>query len=439
MKTNRYTFVLLLLLCSFTLHAQTYLDQLSIENISIERQADVVSVAFDVNLDELRINRNHLLQITPIISSADGQQSVALSPVYVIGRTRYRVLNRPFTWTGKTELSDNALAIVVRRNRTNQLIRYTDILPFENWKRDARLWLRTEIIGCADCFIGMEEMSLNNRIFPDRFVPNFRMTLIEPEIPQPQSEQHSAMLNFPVGRHELLPDFGNNAAVLAEVDRVIRNLQANENLTIIEFAIAGFASPEGSQASNLLLSQRRAETFARFIEQAYGFTRDQIRVEWFGEDWDGLRRAVAASQLPNRDAIIHIIDTEPNFDARDALLIALDNGQTYSRLLREFYPPLRRNDYRIVFISHVPAIDEATAHLNAAVTELQGNNPEAAIARLERISTGNAAAYNLWGIAFAMQDDVERARIAFNRALQKGCVDAHHNLEQLEKYITDNI
>ena len=486
MKTNRYIYTLLSCFFVFTLHAQTtYLDQISIENVSIDRQAGTTSVAFNMNLDELRINRNHLLQITPVVVSADGQQSVELSPVYVIGRTRYRVLNRPFTWDGKTEISENALTTVVRRNRTSQVIRYTDTLPYEEWNRNAHLLLRTEVVGCADCFVGMEKMSLINRLFPDRFVPNFTMALIvpEPEVPKRRSAEHSARINFVVNRHELLPNFGNNAAVLAEVDRVIREFQADENLVITDLTISGFASPEGSEASNLALSQRRAETFARFIKQTYGFTCDQIHVQWFGEDWDGLRRAVAASQLPNRDAIIHIIDTEPNLDARDALLIALDNGQTYNRLLQEFYPPLRRIDYRIAYISRPFTTVEASriietnpyllnlreiwdvahtfpegsaerkrifniaadtfpdlyvANLNAAVIALQHNNPEAALERLEKVPSGNAAAYNLWGIAFAMRGDADRAKYVFNRAIQAGNTDARHNLEQLQRYIADN-
>ena len=491
MNINKYisrllALVFAVLVFTFTAGAQqSYLDQISIENISIDRQEGTAFVSLDMNLYELRINRNHLLQITPVIVSTDAQEMVELSPVYVIGRTRYQVLNRPFTWTGKTELSDNALATVIRRNGTRQMIHYSDTFPFEEWKRQAHLLLRIEIVGCADCLVGIEDMGIVNRLFAERFVPHFRMTLTEPdpEIPKRRSEEYSAHLTYQVGRYEILPNFGNNAAELAQVTRIINELRSNPDLTVTYFTVSGFASPEGSQASNMLLSQRRAETFARHIEQRYGFTRDQINVEWFGEDWDGLRRAVEASSLPNRAAILHIIDTEPDFDARDALLIALDNGQTYNLLLREFYPPLRRIDYNIAFIARpfetfeaVEIIetrphylnliemwgvaklhpeesaefkrifdiaadtfpDEEVANLNAAIIELRHNNPEAAMNRLERIRSSNAAAYNLWGIAFAMQGELEGAREGFNRAIQNGYADAQHNLEQLEQYIRDN-
>jgi outer membrane protein OmpA-like peptidoglycan-associated protein len=476
-----------LLFCVFTTataQQQLYLDQISIENISFDREESTTVIAMDINLEGLTINRNHLLKITPVINSTDGEHTVELSPIYIVGRTRYRVLNRPFTWEGKTELSENALATVVRTNRTHQLIRYADNLPFEEWQRHAQLWLRTEIVGCADCLVGTDEKNIIDRIFPERFVPDFRMALIlpDPEIPKRRSEDHSAHFNFPVGRHDLLPNFGNNAAELAAVDRIIRELMTNEDLEITYFVISGFASPEGSRESNLALSQRRAETFAHYIEEAYGFSHEKFEVRWYGEDWDGLRRAVAASSLPNRDAIINIIDNVPNWDERDTHLRALDNGYTYNLLLNQFYPPLRRNDYRIAFISRpfetheaVEVIEtrphylnliemwgvaklhpdgsaeqkrifdiaadtfpeEEVANLNAAVLELQHNNPDAAIARLRNITGESAKAQNLRGIAYAMKGENQQARTAFTDAVRLGDTTARHNLEQLEMYIAD--
>ena len=44
---------------------------------------------------------------------------------------------------------------------------------------------------------------------------------------------------------------------------------------------------------------------------------------------------------------------------RDARLIALDNRKTYNELLNDFYPPLRRNDYEVSFVSRPFNVDEA--------------------------------------------------------------------------------
>jgi len=112
-----------------------------------------------------------------------------------------------------------------------------------------------------------------------------------------------------VGRHDLLPNFQNNAAELAKVGNIIRELKGDADLTITNFTISGYASPEGRYEQNMQLSQRRAETFARYMEREYGYSHDQFKVQWFGEDWDGLRKAVVESNLANKDAIVEILTT----------------------------------------------------------------------------------------------------------------------------------
>ncbi len=206
-------------------------------------------------------------------------------------------------------------------------------------------------------------------------------------------------------------------------------------------------------------------------------------MKWFGEDWKGLREAVAASSLSNREAILQVIDSEPSLDARDAKLKAIDNSVTYKRLLDEFYPPLRRNDYNIAFVSRAFNVEEASsiiktrpkllslnemflvaetyevdspqyrevfdiaartfpesviANLNVAVSELRANNPDAALARLQKIEE-NADTWNLMGVAHTMKGNTTQAKELFDRAARAGHAEAKHNLEQLEQYIKDSI
>lgn len=476
----------LLLTSLFSLRAQqSYLDEISAENTSITKKAGITIVNFDYNLDKLTLDKNHMLVITPIVTSADGSKKIELEPVIVLGRTRNNIINRPYTWKGKTAPNPDAFANLVRKNGTSQKIHYSNTLPYESWQRQAHLLLKSEIAGCADCALQGSVKNILDKILPDAFIPDYRMAYIIPEVEpvKQRSERYSAHLNYIVGRYDLLPNFENNASELAKVDKIINELKADKDLRITDFVISGYASPEDSKARNLMLSQRRAETFAKYTEKKYGYNRNQFKVEWFGEDWKGLRDAVTTSQLPNKDAIVQIIDNVPDFDARDARLIALDNGQTYSRLLREFYPPLRRNDYDISFISRPFNVDEAkeviktkpkllslnemflvantypndspeykkvfdiaadtfpkseVANLNAAVGELQKNNPDAAIKRLQTIQNSDKA-MNLMGIAYALKKDENRAKDFFNKAIQKGNADATYNLSQYQQYIDDNM
>ena len=460
-----------------------YMDQIAIENQIVSKKAGVTTVAMDMNLNHLKLNKNDMLIITPVVVS--GQNEVELEPMAVKGTLRHKVLERPFEWKGKTQLAMPVENQLVRRNGTNQSLHYNATLPYADWQRDARLLLRTEVVGCADCSEAQPDKLISQKILPDKFIPDFRMPYIVPEVEEvkARSETYSAHLNYVVGRHDLLPNFENNAAELAKVDRIVQELKKDPDLTITNFTISGYASPEDTKERNMLLSQRRAESFARYIEKKYGYTRSQFKVEWFGEDWDGLRKAVAASNLANREAIVEIIDNLSDYDARDARIIALDNGQTYNRLLRDFYPSLRRNDYDIAFVSRAFNVDEAkeiiktkprllslnemflvantypedspqykevfdiayetfpdaeVACINAAVGELRVNKADAALRHLQKCPD-SPMAMNLMGVAYAQKGDTATAKQFFDKAVRNGNADARYNAEQLKQYIEDNL
>lgn len=463
---------------------QNYTDQFTVENQAIAKKSGVTSIAMDINLNNLKLDKNDLLIITPVVVSTETGNVAELEPIAVKGTLRNKILERPFEWKGKTRLGMPQDNQIVRRNGTNQSVHYKATLPFDDWQRQAQLVLRTEVIGCADCNEAQPDKTVSEKILPDKFIPDYRMPYTVPEVEpvKQRSERYSAHLNYIVGRHDLLPNFENNAAELANVDKIIRELKSDKNLTITDFTISGYASPEGAEDRNMLLSQQRAETFARYIEKEYGYTRSQTKVEWFGEDWKGLRDAVLKSDLANKEAIVDIIDNEPGLDTRDARIIALDNGQTYNRLLHDFYPSLRRNDYNIAFVSRAFNVDEAkeiiktkpkllslnemflvantypqdtpqykevfdiayqtfpdaeVACLNAAVGELRVNMPDAALQYLQKCSE-SPAAMNLMAIAYAKKGDTTRAKQFFEKAIQAGNADARHNAEQLQQYLDDN-
>lgn len=454
-----------------------YMEQIAIENPTISKDADITSVNFDIILNNLKLNKNDMLIITPVIVSESNE--VKLSPVAVKGKLRNKILARPFGWKGKTRLEFPVEDQIVRRNGTAQSVHFAATLLFEEWQRKAQLVLKTVVIGCADCSEVQPDKLISQKILPDLFIPTYRVTYIVPEAEpvKQRSETYSAHLNYKVGRHDLLPDFQNNAVELAKVGKIIRELKNDPDLTITNFIISGYASPEGKYDQNMQLSRRRAESFAQYMEKEYAYSRNQFKVQWFGEDWDGLKKAVVGSNLANKDAIVKIIDDVSDHDARDGRLIALDNRQTYNRLLNDFYPPLRRNDYTVSFVSRPFNVDEAKeviktrpkllslnemflvaqtyapassefkevfdiaarlypnepiAILNSAAADIEGGNNQSAIDRLNKIESDQRVWNNL-GVAYARSGGLEKAKGYFEKATARGDEDAKHNLEELKK------
>lgn len=473
------------LLTSWGAFAQnSYSKQVNVDNLIISKKVDQTTINMDLNLDQLTIDKNDLVILTPYIVSNSGANQLELAPVAILGKLRDKILRRPFAWKGKTEINVPDNYQLIRKNGTSQSIQYAANLPYNEWQRDARLLLKTVVIGCADCMDSEPNIILSDRVLAEKFVPEYQYTYLVPEVEEikARSETHSARLNYPVGRADLLPDFRNNAAELANVDAIIQELTNDADLAISDITITGHASPEGSRESNLLLSRRRAESFATYLETKYGYTADRFSVEGMGEDWNGLQQAVAASNLANKDEITGIIHSVADMDARDERLWSLDNGATYNRLLNEFYPPLRRNDYTIAFVSRPFDVEEAakvikdrpkllslnemfhvantfpaespefrevfeiaartfpesaTANINVAITELRDNKVDAALIRLEKFRDAPES-WNLLGIAYAQKGMTEQATEYLKKAIARGDKEASHNIQQLTRLLEGN-
>ncbi|MBR8766229.1 Outer membrane protein A [Porphyromonas levii] len=310
--------------------------------------------------------------------------------------------------------------------------------------------------------------------------PVYLLSYITPKVEpvKARADRHTATFNFVVAKHDLKRDYKNNASEFDRVDKVVSEVVRNKDLTITEFAVTGYASPEGSFEYNRALAGRRANSFADYLMNTYGIQRNQFKVTGHGEDWDGLKDAVSKSSLSNKDAILDIIAKTANADARDGKIRALDGGKTYSDLLKNFYPPLRRTEYVIAYNVRAFDVEEAKeiiktnpkllslnemylvaksypadskefkevfdiaarlypnepiAIINASAADIEGGNYQAAIDRLSKLSN-NAAALNNMGVAYAKLGDTARAIDCFNKAVAAGdTVEAAHNLKELEQ------
>ena len=473
---------LMMMLATYTLSAQSeYQNQVKATDTNISKQDGETTLTMNIVLDDLHINTNHLLVITPVISANDGTESTHLRPMVIKGNRRDIMLNRPFEWKGKPKFNSLEQYMPVRKNNTQQTIAYTETFTQREWHNDARLWLETEVMGCAECDLGSGAIPLMGRIFQEVYKPTYSISFVTPEAEEvkQRSETYSANFTYRVGRYELLPTFENNAAELEKVDRVIREVQADKDLTFTNVEINGYASPEGSYSSNMKLSENRAHAFSQYLVKKYGLNDEQFAVKWHGEDWDGLSSAVQASQLDMKGDILNIINTEPNHDARDAKLIALDNRKTYNTLLNEYYPPLRRNDYTVGFIARAFDVEEAkqlvktrpnllslnemflvaqtyekgsdnykqvfdvaarlypddpVSNINAAAVALEGGDIDGAMRRLEKLKDAPEAWNNI-AVALAQKGAYDEALKLFLKAATQGDNVAAQNAKELQKML----
>ena len=343
----------------------SYLSQIGISGREVVKQDREVQLSMQVDMSRLRIRTQHTVALTPVLVSEDGSREAAFPPIVIDGGTRNRVYLRAQRLES-VELppyhDESSQVIIRRRNGKEQSYDYCATTPYERWMLDGHIELREEVHGCVNCGEGRSEESLPGSVLPE-FIPDYRLDTVAPA-PEPvkvRAETRTARLQFLRDSYKILPDLKNNRAELDTVSHSILLVKNNPDVTITGIYITGYASPEGTVAHNLKLSENRALALGDYIRHQDRIDPGLLHVDWKGEDWEGLRAALDRFPgLLKRDEVLCVIDEcTGDRDACEKRLQQIEPPTVYQRLLNEVYPLLRRNEYRIVYNVRNFDIEEA--------------------------------------------------------------------------------
>lgn len=149
--------------------------------------------------------------------------------------------------------------------------------------------------------------------------------------------------------------YGNNRAEMEKLKERLAQLLENGN-TLQSIRLTGYASPDGNTGSNERLAGNRAIRFKEYLQKVLRLTDTKvITIDWVGEDWEGLRRQVAASGRAYSQRILAILDKEPAADERRKQIRALDKGAVYKDMEKSFFAPLRRMELDVTLTVPRPA------------------------------------------------------------------------------------
>ena len=313
------------------------------------------SIRFGVNvvLDQVALGSRTLLTLTPKLVSEDGTQTYAFPAVSVGGR------NRQIMWQRHNIAGAQP---VYHKNGSAQTVSLNLAAPNVAWVKKARLVVDEQVQGCAGCEQGEMRYKLLDRLVKEEYRPKFTTVFVTPK-PEPvktRSDRFIARFNFRVNRSELLPELGNNRVEFARVDSVAKAILLNTDVKVKNVSIDGYASPEGTDAGNLKLSQNRALSFADYLRRTYKLSRGVLNGVGHGSDWEGLRNSVIAdANVPNKQGVLDVLAAAGNNEMRKTNLRKLDAGQPYAYLLANHYPPLRRTEYQFTYTVRDFNLEEA--------------------------------------------------------------------------------
>ena len=482
------TLLLILACCPVALHAENkpgYLSSIEIRQGGVVKQGRTVSLQMAVDLSKTKINTQHTVALTPVLVSADDSREVAFPPIVIDGGTRHKVYLRAqrLESVDLPPYHDDEAQVIIRRKGKEQGYDYTASVPYERWMLDGRVEIREEVHGCTNCGEGKSERQLWTGVLPP-YVPEYRLDSIAPA-PEPvkmRAENRTARLQFRQDSYNILPEYKDNRAELDTVSNSIMLVKNNADVKITGIYITGYASPEGSEAHNLKLSENRAKALADYIRQHDAISSDLLHVDWKGEDWEGLVRVLGDyPNLLKRDSVYAIIERYPNErDFCELQLRKLVPPTIYHRLLTELYPVLRRNEYRIEYNVRNFDLEEAKRQIETrpdllslsemykvagsygkgspeydkvmavavryfptspaalnenALSAIAREEYDAAIELLEKSETAaqTAELLNTLGVAYAKAGQYDKAEDAFRRAAEAGSETARHNLEEVRQ------
>lgn len=154
-------------------------------------------------------------------------------------------------------------------------------------------------------------------------------------------EAIAASTVFIVNKWGLRP---NDPTVRLLEDDILPRLR-EEGMELIGICMRGAASPEGPYDNNVMLSQNRARSLARFVTDRLGqltYDINDICTRTQAEDYPYLVLVMRRNQDPDTEEVAAIVD-QCGGDERltKQKLQKAQGGRLWARLLKEYYPNLR--------------------------------------------------------------------------------------------------
>lgn len=165
--------------------------------------------------------------------------------------------------------------------------------------------------------------------------------------------QQSDQVNiyFKQGESTILDTYKGNGSSLESIKTGLRSILSNSHNTIDSIVISASSSPEGRLPFNKALADDRGSSLERYIiGELVDSLHKKVIVRSFGEDWGGLQAAVFDDpNVPNREAVLDILNVSSNRDARQFFLSQLDGGRSWRYLNSHIFPNLRSSAAVLVY------------------------------------------------------------------------------------------
>ena len=222
---------------------------------------------------------------------------------------------------------------------------------------------------------------------------------------------------------------------IKDFQAALEEIKANGRKSIVSTDVVAYASPDGKEEKNAVLSDNRSKSAEKALSKV---TKKNpidaaVNVKSIGEDWEGFQELVAASDIEDKNLIIRVLSMYSDPAVREKEIKNM--SAVYTSLAKNVLPELRRarfianveftnytNEELLKLIEeNIDVLDE-TAILRAA-TLVKDNNQKVSLYKkaVEKFGSVNGQ-YNL-AVTYINMDKLAEAK----KALEKCEKDADWN------------
>ena len=322
---------------------------------------------------------------------------------------------------------------------------YESKVPVRRWMKTAGLGLKRHLAGC-NC----------DREFSDAVLLTSAELYSEPEIPVledlPVVAEPPVVAEVPIAKPVIKMDFGRDEMeivfkvskfeidstvldnevtfekILASVDKIY----SDSLYRVDRIEVAGYASPEGDRDFNSHLAERRALALIDYIiasRPQYNLTRKDFHIHNGEVNWEGLRQYLDHSNIEEKDWIKVVIGSNMPDERKKSILMSIDGGRLWRKLLDEVFPHLRSARFLGVYYGSTNN-DNAANEINQANDMIRNGDYVDAYNHLLHLQD-DIRAYNTIGVSLMMQGMYDEAMEWFEMAVENGFPMAAKNINSI--------
>ena len=153
-------------------------------------------------------------------------------------------------------------------------------------------------------------------------------------------------IRYQINLASLSAALDGNSRELDGLNAFVDNLMRDTLMNVKSVEITGYSSPDGPRAFNETLARNRARDFKSYVDKKYGFSKKyDVTLNSVAEDWEMCRALVVQSPVPDKQAVLGILDGKQSSDAKELALKKIPAAWEY--MIKHILPPLRRVELTI--------------------------------------------------------------------------------------------